>query len=89
MTGANDMRITGLPYAAASVTGGITWQGSMWASLISLSATIPNLTPVITETQPRMVIREWGDNAGTDVVTVSQLTSGTADLYISIGYQVA
>ena len=89
MTGANDMRITGLPYAAASVTGSVNWQGSMWASLISLSATVPNLTPVIAETQPRVLIREWGDDAGTDVVTVSQLTSGTADLYISIGYQVA
>ena len=89
MTGANDMRITGLPYAAASVTGSVNWQGSMWASLIDLSATVPNLTPVISETQPRIHIREWGDNVGTDIVTVSQLTSGTADLYISIGYQVA
>jgi hypothetical protein len=87
LTGTNDLKITGLPFAADSVTGAVVWQGTVQVAVVSLNATTPYITATISEGQDVVYILEWGDNTGTDNLLVNQLTSGASDIKITMGYQ--
>jgi len=87
LTSANDVKITGLPFAAGNLTGVIAWQGTIQVASVDLSATTPYITPTLVENTSALLIREWGDNVGTDSLEVGQLTSGGADINITMGYQ--
>ena len=86
LTAGNDLHITGLPFAAHSVTGAVRWIGAMQQNYISLNASTPYLTPTVYETATTVFISENGDNSGGDSVIVSQLISGTADINITLTY---
>ena len=88
LTGTNNLRITGLPFAADSVTGAVAWQGAIQVASVDLSAVVPYIIPTISENADTILIREWGDNTGTDSLLINQLTSGSADINITMGYQV-
>lgn len=86
LTAGNDLYIQGLPYSSAAVAGTIAYNGSMWGAQIDLNASSPYLVPSVAENQSAILFREWGDATGTDNLLVSEITSGTADLNISLSY---
>tara|TARA_R110002153_G_scaffold41282_2_gene117739 strand:- start:206 stop:1030 length:825 start_codon:yes stop_codon:yes gene_type:complete len=84
MTGSNDLYITGLPFPAKALTGANYFTGNMSASL--LANTIGIGSPEVLDNTSYIRIREWGNNTGTDFSLVSDLTSGSSDLNITLTY---
>jgi hypothetical protein len=86
LTAGNDVYIQGLPFTSLAVTGLITYNGSIWGALINLESATPYLVPAVADGQSAILLKEWGDNLGTDNLIVSELTSGSSDLNISLSY---
>jgi len=85
LTGANDLYITGVPFAAEGLSGINYFTGSMSAALLTSSADV--VVPEIFDSSSYVRIREWNlSGTGTDWTIVSELTSGTADLNITLTY---
>jgi len=85
MTAGNDFRVGGLPFTAQSyTTPNMFFSGGVWGAYIAHTGT---LTATVADNEDTIRLTEFGDNANTDTVTVSQVTSGTADLYFNITYR--
>lgn len=85
MTSGNDLFIRNLPYTAGSVTGTVVYTGSVMATNIDF---VPNtyMGAAITDNTNYIRIFETTDAAGADYITVSNITSGTTDIYLTITY---
>ena len=87
MTGTNDFYIRGLPFTSlnasqvalgsVNVRGGFSFTSGAY------------LTASLGGNQSSLRIAENVSNADFDYITVNQLTSGTADFFISMTYQAA
>jgi len=84
LTAGNDVYITGLPFATASVTGTAKYTGTAQLSVVTFSGT-PFLSAVESATVLRIVENISG--AGVDFVVVSQLASAASDIHGNLVYQ--
>jgi hypothetical protein len=84
LTAANDLFIHGLPYAAASITGTVLFQGSVALS----AATVAN-NPGLSISDNTAYMRISESTTAFDYMIVSEFTSGTADIYGTIMYEAA
>ena len=86
LTAGNDVYITGLPFATASVTGNAKYTGTAHLSVVTFSE-----TPFLNADESATVLRivENSSGAGVDFVVVTELSSGTSDIHGNICYQTA
>jgi hypothetical protein len=84
LTAGNDVYITGLPFATASVTGTAKYTGTAQLSAVTFSGT-PFLSAVESATVLRIV--ENSSGTGVDFVVVSQLASSASDIHGNLVYQ--
>ena len=84
MTAANDLFIRGLPYTASSKTGTVLFIGSV----IMSGATVAN-NPSLALPDNTAYMRVSETTTALDYMTVSEFTSGTADIYGTITYEAA
>ena len=84
LTAGNDVYITGLPFATASVTGTAKYTGTAQLSVVTFSGT-PFLSAVESATALRIV--ENSSGTGVDFVVVSQLASAAFDIHGNLVYQ--
>ena len=84
LTAGNDVYITGLPFATASVTGNAKYTGTAHLSLVTFSG-----TPFLNADESATVLRigESNSGAGNDFVVVSQLSSAASDIHGNLVYQ--
>jgi hypothetical protein len=86
MTGANDLFIRGLPFAAKSLPGTQYFTGAV---MLGLTTVANNPTLSITDNTAYIRIAEAAAATAFDYMIVSEFTSGTADIYGSITYLAA
>lgn len=87
LTGANDIFVRNLPYAASTAPGQASYTGGLFASSINfVTSPLVTLTPNLIDGQNFFRITETIDNANADSVIVSELTSGSADIFCSFAY---
>jgi hypothetical protein len=86
MTGANNLFIRGLPFAAATTTLGST-EGSARLDRIALGASVGCITCSTVQGTSHLLIRQTIDSAADLIVKVQDVTSGTADAILCITYQ--
>lgn len=79
----NDLRIYGLPYISASLTGGQIFTGAARTNDVTFSGN-PNLAILDSTDYIRIVESISGTNS--DFVTTGEINSGTGDIYGSITY---
>jgi hypothetical protein len=84
LTAGNDVYITGLPFATASVTGNAKYTGTAHLSVVTFSE-----TPFLNADESATVLRigENNSGAGVDFVVVTQLSSATSDIHGNLVYQ--
>ena len=87
LTGSGDLRIYGVPYTAATLSGGsIIWSlGGLRLENVSWGSNA-QLFPSINEAAVYFRIIESRSGVADDFITVSQLTSGSADIWGNIVY---
>jgi len=87
LTGGEDMRIYGVPYTAATLSGGsITWNlGGLRLENVSWASNA-QLFPSINEAAVYFRIIESISGSADDFITVSQFNSGSADVWGNIVY---
>ena len=86
MTAGNDLHVQGLPFAAASLNGVNRFQGALGAGGgVTFTGT---LTIEISDANSYAKILETASGS-TDHLIVSEVNSGTADIYTSITYKAA
>ena len=83
LTAADDFRIYGLPYTAASLDGTQFFSSSARMQNITFSGT-PSL--LIYDGTDYIRILETTSGSGSDYVVVSEIASGSADIYGTITY---
>jgi len=87
LTAGNDIHITGLPFTAASVSGTTLVPGG---SIIVQQTTFSGyLVPYVFDNQSYMRIAEVASGSVADALLVSEITSGTTDIWLSLTYQAA
>ena len=85
LTGTNTLFIRNLPFVSAS--SGPRSEGNVYLARYTASANTINLTPTISLSDTWLTIRETSSaDAVAPSVTVSQLTSGVADIFGTIVY---
>ena len=87
LTGSGDLRIYGVPYTPANLSGGsIIWNlGGLRLENVSWASNA-QLFPSINENNDFIRIIESISGTADDFITVSQLTSGSADIWGNIVY---
>jgi hypothetical protein len=86
MTAANDLFIQGLPFAADSLTGTVLFTGAVEVH----SCTVVNSPCLeIIDNAAYIRIAESAAGAARDLMIVSEFTSGSADVYGTVTYQIA
>jgi hypothetical protein len=83
LTAGNDIFITGLPFAPASLTGDIRHSGTFTMTQVSVVGTdIIN----VSEIRDNLNYLKFRQSTSGDFLTVGEVTSGTADFYVSLTY---
>lgn len=86
LTSGQDFRIYGLPYTSASLVGSQIFTGAARMNNVTFSGN-PNLA--ILDNTDYIRIVESISGSASDFVVVSEITSGTADIYGTITYMAA
>lgn len=86
MTAGNTLFIRNLPYSAANLTGAVYFTGSVLAASVNTAS--KTLVAGMIDNSDYIRIFDIGTGAMTGLVIVSDLTSGTSDIYFTINYQV-
>ena len=85
MTGANNMFIRGLPFAAGSGTTGQS-QGSLRLDRVDLTADCCGIVSSTTPSTAYLTLRQTVDNSADVQIKVQDFTSGSADIFATITY---
>ena len=86
MTSGNDLFITGLPYAVASISGTCYFTGALVMHSVTTSG---NQVAAIQDNQDYAKLYEVVSGAAFDFITVGDITSGVADIRFSLTYEAA
>tara|TARA_R110001632_G_scaffold119516_1_gene232075 strand:+ start:1919 stop:2905 length:987 start_codon:yes stop_codon:yes gene_type:complete len=83
LTAGNDIFITGLPFAPASLTGDIRHSGTFTMTQVTVvGSDIIN----VAEIRDNLNYLKFRQSTSGDFLTVGEVTSGTADFYVSLTY---
>lgn len=85
MTTTADFYIRNLPYSAGSVTGSVIHVGNVMAHTIDFN-TNTYMGAAIFDNTSYIRLFETTDASSTDYITVSNISSGVSDMYITITY---
>jgi hypothetical protein len=88
MTGANDLFITNLPFTAGSLTGLNLFQGAALLSYITEDANTYNITSSVTDNTSYLRFAQSISGSLNDYLEVSQLQSGSSDIWTTVTYLV-
>jgi hypothetical protein len=85
LTSGNDIFITGLPFAPASLSGDMRYNGSFTMTNVSVAGSdIIN----VAEVRDNLNFVKFRQSTSNDFLTVGEVTSGTADFYVTVMYLV-
>jgi len=88
MTAGADLVIRGLPFTQQNLSGAVSC-GTIRAEQITVDASCYGLTPRVSANNSYIVISENISGANDDTITVGDLNSGAADIWVSITMQLA
>lgn len=83
LSSGQDLRIAGLPFASASIVGSQFYLGSVRVDNVTFSG---NLSLGILDSTDYIRVVETASGAAGDFIVVSEVTSGTGDIYGTIVY---
>jgi hypothetical protein len=88
MTGANDLFITNLPFTADLLSGLNLFQGAALLSYITEDANTYNITSSVTDNTSYLRFAQSISGSLNDYLEVSQLQSGSSDIWTTVTYLV-
>ena len=83
LTSGNDIFITGLPFAPASLSGDMRYSGTFTMTQVTVVGT--DIINVV-EIRDNLNFLKFRQSKSGDFLTVGEVTSGTADFYVSLTY---